>query len=249
MFEATINATYANKNYLAYIKSQLKDKIIAVEGLLEQQDMLTRSYLSVACNDAFATQIKDILKDSVAEALSLGYKNEFFKEQLNIKKNTFLTNTLVNIMSIFDNNLDKKAIKQSINSLNNLSLEGLCDFRLQKLKGKWEEIIKLTNAYDIILNDKGILTEFILYLAQAVPTTNNSLTLTFTHDDYLLFSDKNKLLDKLTLFTQCTLEESIMYNIICNKPKSVVVVGQIDNLDADFVMLLNSLCIVKKVGS
>ena len=103
MYESTVNIEKQNEHLLSYVKTQLAPCIHEIDGIATEVADNFRNYYSVACADTYRFQIGRCLNAAVTEALSLGYKNVYMRELLNIDGDNFYQNVLVNTICIFDN--------------------------------------------------------------------------------------------------------------------------------------------------
>ncbi|MEG1706879.1 MAG: hypothetical protein RR291_05235, partial [Clostridia bacterium] len=214
MFESLISVDKENAYFLDYLETKLSPAIIKTNGIQLRMDNKKRCYLSVACAELYKKQIEEILTSLLLRVFSIGYKNIYFKNRLRPDKNDLAINTLINTMCIFDSNMDNALIKRNLDSLNSVYLDGFYNFRMKKVKEKWDEVVSLTSNNEVVLRDDDILKEFLSYLINVMPY-GNSLSLLVMKDGYELFDDENKLIPKCeTVTSDCTLEEDIIFNLI-----------------------------------
>ena len=103
MYESTLNVEKKNNHLLTYVKSQLEPYLNEIDGISTELEDDSRNYYSLACSDTYRFQIRRCISSAVTQALSLGYKNVYFRDLLNIKGASFYQNVLVNTICIFDN--------------------------------------------------------------------------------------------------------------------------------------------------
>ncbi|MDD3832127.1 MAG: hypothetical protein PHW00_05685 [Clostridia bacterium] len=243
MFEACINASQQNSYYIKYIDERLSASIDKLKGLSAMTGKGNRCYYSVACEDAYCDQLTDILVDKIADVILLGYKNSYFRDNLNIRYDSFLSNTLVNIMCIFDHTADKVSIKNTIGDISNFSIEGYCNFRMKQVKSKWDEIILLTNTYEQVLLDDRILREFIAFLVNAIPIRESQMSVFLENGDFLLLNAEGEQLAPLDIvYPHQSMQEQLMLNLVCHKSKHIYMVGEYYNaVGEDFEKLADIL--------
>ncbi len=247
MYEVTLSVEKANSHFLDYIYNSLSPCIEEIGGISACDDSPGRQYISFACADSYRSQMKKLIADLSAEVLSVGYKNIYLRQQLNVRGKGFLVNTLVNTMCAFDNNYDKEFVSRVINADEPLYFDGYYNFRLGKLKEKWREIAELTNSNNIILSDENLIKEFLSYLIEAIPCGVKQLSVVMGEGGFRLFDTGDKVITPTrSLSRGATAEEEAMLNAICLKPKKVLLYSD-GNASAEFTDLMESLFEVKHI--
>lgn len=241
MYESTLNIEKKNGHLLAYVKSQLEPYLKEIDGISTELEDESRSYYSLACSDTYRFQIKRCISSAVTQALSLGYKNVYFRNLLNIKGASFYQNVLVNTICIFDNEYDKQFISRVIETDNTICLDGYYNFRMSVIKRKWLEISKLVSENDFILTDNDLIVEFLQYLSESMTCKEERLSVSLDNDGFILFGSENKAITPLQSLAQSlNVEEETALNVICLKPKKVTFYYD-EEPSADFCDLMDSL--------
>lgn len=241
MYEASININSNNKHYLDYIASQLKGTLSASNGVavvLNNEDI---SYLSIACQDNYKDKIDSVIKDCVADILSIGYKQQYLREFLHLSRDSLIANTLINTMSIFDSNVDRKQIINSITSLNKLSIDGIYNFKIKAIKKRWQEIISLTGNNPLLFSDDNVMIEFLSYLLEAIPNIAETLRLYLSKTKFEMSDNKGKRFAKIPIFNCNSLEEEILFNLIGFNPSKLIIDNQVTQLSPQFLQVINTV--------
>lgn len=250
MYQTSISAKPKNQHYLDYISRQLTPILTRINGISALSCTDEKSLLSIACEDNHKNQVSDAVITALSEILSVGYKNEYFKNKLNIDKDSFLQNVVVNTMCIFDTHKDKKHISHIITDISNLSIEGYCNFRLKDVCEKWDEIINITNAYDIVAANKNTIKDFLLFLVESIPIAHQKVTATVDENHFTLFDENNKQLNLYTVHCDYDdIQELLIHNLICHRPKQVDIVGNCTKLSKDFWAVVRLLFRVNRLGN
>lgn len=222
MYELTISAPNNYGHLLDYIKNSTAHALAEMDGIATDIQGKRRSYFSVACSDTFRFQLKRLLSESVSESVALGYKNLYVRNCLKVGDGTFLQNVLINTMCVFDKAYDRQIIAKIIDTDKPLFIDGYCNFRLNLLKRKWKEIAKLVSDNNYILHDSQLILEFLQYLLESVEGKTAELSVSFEHDGFLLYDQRNTVLPAAqSLAAKCTAEEEAALNILLLKPQRV----------------------------
>lgn len=241
MYESTLNIEKKNSHLLSYVKSQLRPYLNDIDAISTELEDSTRNYYSLACADTYRFQVRRCISVAVTQALSLGYKNIYFRQLLDIKGASFYQNVLVNTICIFDNEYDKQFISRVIEPDQTICLDGYYNFRMSTIKRKWLEISKLVSDNDFILTDDDLIVEFLQYLLESMICKEEKLSVSLDKDRFILFGSENKVITPLqSLAEPLNIEEEAVLNIICLKPKKVTI--YYDNEPSkDFCELLDAL--------
>lgn len=248
MNSTIISIEQSKEYYLEHIRKQIIKGIPAGKSYSGISRVAGTSYLRISYDGALAEKINKNLKDIVSEVISLGFKAEYLGKKLCFSSESLLNSTLVNTMSIFDNAVDKKIVLRSIEELEDISIDGLFLFRLESLKRRWDEIVKVTGRNSIVSYDSNIKTEFLKYLISSIPTLVSVITVEVSLRGYTLY-DGEKEIEKMRLFSEKPKEdEELLYNLVCLAPKKVLLKGDIELLSQEALALTESLFLTEKIN-
>ena len=130
---------------------------------VEESCLDKRVKIQINCPDYFYDIVKDEVIDKVAEIIVIKYKYEYFKKSIEIgglshcDKEILLTSLIA-----ADLDDDKKYAVERIKGQEEISIDGIYNFRLKPLKKKWEEII----SYMPPCFMQSQLKDFIKYLLE-----------------------------------------------------------------------------------
>ena len=223
MFETSFNIDVKNRDYLDFLYDGLKDTIKKINGIVVCQIFDDRYFLTLACEYFFAAEIISEIDDLLAEIFVLGFKKEYLKKRLYIYKENLLSKMLVDTMTIFDSENDKKLVKKELFNQQVCALDGFFNFRLKKTKQKWDEIIDLANENCIVLSDKNVCEEFLAFLIEAMPKSQVNLKIDCDETGINFFDGQKKFLPVLPFGKKEVDEEAVLFDILRISPKSVFV--------------------------
>lgn len=238
MFEVSFNVDLKERVYIDFLYNGLKEKIKKANGIVFCGLNNDRVFVSVACEDCFAVEIKSEIYDLLAEIYAFGFKRFYLKKNLNIYKENLLTQMLINTMTIFDSENDKKLIKKYLFNQEIGAIDGFFNFRMKKLKEKWDEIIDLTNENAVVLHDKETSCEFLSFLIDAMQSSEKVVSV-FKEQNSLKIKDKRgALIDlKLPFWKKDVDEEVVLFNIVLLAPKQVDIIEE-KTFSKDFVYII-----------
>lgn len=225
MFEVSFNVDLKEREYIDFLYNGLKEKIKETNGIVFCGLNNDRIFVSIACEDCFAVDIKSEIYDLLSEIYAFGFKHFYLKKKLKIHKDNLLTQTLVNTMTIFDSENDKKLIKKYLFNQEIGAIDGFFNFRMKKLKQKWDEIIDLTNENAVVLYDKEISCEFLSFLIDAMQSSEKKVSVFKWQGSYELKDEKGVCINlKLPLWKKDVDEEVLLFNILLLAPKQVCII-------------------------
>ena len=241
MYEVTLSTPTRHNHLLGYLRNDLQPYFSKIGGTYAILQQKYRSYFSIACDDTFAFQAKRLITESVSQVLTLGYKNIFVRNLLDISQSNFYQNVLVDTMCIFDHVYDAKMVTHLINVEKDIYLDGYYNFRMQDFKRKWQNVANMILENDYVLSDNTLILEFLQYLLQSVDTKTKQISLCIEDNNYDLYDYKNRLLpqsDTMSAFS--TPESDVLVNAIYLNTQKLKVYHH-GNLSQDFCDLANAL--------
>lgn len=222
MYEATVSVAKENAHLLDYVKKQMEPALSEVDGLVAETEDKFRNLFSLACADTYRFQIRRKLTDVVSQALSLGYKNVYVRQLLNVDGRNFYQNVLVNTICLFDNDFDKQAISRLVDAEHTVCIDGYYNFRLEAVKRKWQEIVKLVSDNFYVLTDNRLITEFLQYLLESAPSKVKNLSVSIESDGFVLYGAADRVVEPTqSIAPYFSPEEEAMLNVLWLKPQKV----------------------------
>lgn len=231
MFETSFNVDVKNRDYLEFLYDGLKETIKKSSGIVACRVLDDRYFLTLACEDCFAAEIIAETDDLLAEIFVLGFKKDYLKKRLLIYKESLVSKMLVDTMTIFDSENDKKLVKKELFNQQVGALDGFFNFRLKKTKQKWDEIIDLANENSLVLSDKNVCEEFLAFLIEALPKSQIVLKIDCDDGKVVFFDGAKRFLPVLPFGKTEVDEEVVLHNLLRISPKNVFVKNKGDFSD------------------
>ncbi len=222
MYEQTVNIEKNNFHLLNYVKNQIEPALNEIDGISTELDDEYRSYYTLACSDTYRFQVSRAVNAAVCEALSLGYKNIYVRNLLDVGYENFYQNVLVNTICKFDSEYDKQFVSRILASGSTVCLDGYYNFKMSQVKRKWRDISKLVCDNSFLLADNELIIELLQYLLESLTSREPILSVSLQNDDFIIYNKDNVVLPKLkSIAKTSTAEEEAMLNIICLKPSKL----------------------------
>ena len=241
MYEVTVSTPSNEKHILDNVCQDICPYIRQIGGTVATVQQKHRSYFSLACADTFQLQAQRLLQDSVAKGLSLGYKNIFVRDMLDVQEGNFYQNILVDTMCAFDHQYDADILSKLIDAQKDIYIDGYYHFRIQNFKRKWENVENMVLENNYILGDHDLILEFLQYLLQSVDPKLKKLSICFDKNSYTLYDGKGKVIQKCpTMSPSVSVEEDAIVNAICLNPQKLKVYHA-KPLSQDFLDVVKAL--------
>ena len=100
------------------------------------------------------------------------------------------------------------------------------NFRLKKVKEKWDEIITLANENSIVLSDENVCGEFLAFLIEALPKSNLVLKLDKVDQNIVFLINGEEYVPALPFGKDKVDEEAVLFNLLQLAPKKVLVANK-----------------------
>ncbi len=163
MTQITVTENQYNESNLLYVQSVMSELFTHADCTVKEKVVNERAFLEVTCPEYYVDIIKAELSDKLAEVVAIKYKYDYFKKNI---KTSGLSKTeneiLLTSLIAADLEDDKKYAFDRIKTHEELSIDGIYNFRLKPLKNKWKDIIQYIPAG--FLNTQ--LKEFVSYLVE-----------------------------------------------------------------------------------
>lgn len=163
MANITVTDTVQNGDNLYYIQSSLGEMLKRVDCKLKKEDLDGRSKLTIEHPEYYSDIFKTEIHDKVAEIIAIKYKYDYFKRNLKLSGLSIKEKEILLVSMIAaDLEEDKRYAYERIKKQNEICIDGIFNFRLQQLKGKWQEVVSYMP--DCFFPEQ--LKEFVTYLKE-----------------------------------------------------------------------------------
>lgn len=137
--EITVSDDKAHSAYITYLYNRLAEEVLRAEGsaLLHFDD---RAALHIKLNRD-AARVQSALQREIAEVLGVGYKNKYLEERLAVSLSKRESKLLRAALIAADCEGDAAYIRRKITPSSEYAIDGIYNFRLGRLREKWDKII------------------------------------------------------------------------------------------------------------
>lgn len=177
MFELTISTTADKQAYIDDIFQKLNPDVKRDLGVIVRQNYGGRSYLGLAIKSEKKEFYKAKILDSIVFMILDDYKQEFFKERLQLSSSSVIYESFLKAITIFDFDFDKELISDRIEFSSEILVDSLYYFRLADLRARWMRTAEIICSNQILQSVPSML-EVLSYLTS---TSENRAVVTEIH--------------------------------------------------------------------
>lgn len=189
MWEYSICVRNINSQIASYILSSLKKCVEKTGGVATFYKDKDFCYIVVGTDEKYKEKIQNHVCITITKVICTFFKGDFLNRHLNIPISDKISkiafkNALIN----FDKETDFYIISKALSFENNLYLESFYNFKLQKLRSKWEELISLANENrDYFINSDSFF-DLLKFLVDNIDINENEIDVVEDDDGYRIFS-------------------------------------------------------------
>lgn len=224
MWEYSICVRNINSAVASYILSSLKKYVEKIGGVATFYKDKDFSYIVVGTEEKDKEKIQNYICMTITKVICTFFKSEFLNENLIIPINDKMSkiafkNALIN----FDKETDFYIISKTLSFENNLYLESFYNFKLQKLRNKWSELISLANDNrDYLLNTDSFF-DLLKFLVDNIDINESEIDVVEDDDGYRIFSgnDDNSF--------ECLDGEGLVSSVIDLSPQKINIYCKSEN--------------------
>ncbi|MDE5593626.1 MAG: hypothetical protein K2I75_06825 [Clostridiales bacterium] len=225
MYQITISVDVNRADWLYSVDDVIKNKLQSCYAVSALRTSGRRVYCSFGCETQSRPQMLDAIKEGLVETYGVVSKFDFIKRNLSLGLSKTNYDLLLHTLVAFDRENERKLLDKAIRVEDNMTLDGIFNFKLCELKERWIEICNLTRNNGAYLYDDETYIELLRFLISAVNPKVNKLTVKEVNGSYSLSGSlKNSVIN---IDAQTAAE--LMYYLIDLAPLELIIDGGISN--------------------
>ncbi len=225
MFQITISVDVDKADWLYSVDEVIKNKLQNCYAVSALNTYGRRVYCSFGCENESKSQMLGAVKEGLVEMFGVVAKFDFIKRNLMISLPQTNYELLLHTLVAFDRENEHKLLNKIVRVEDDMTLDGIFNFKLGELKERWLEICNLTRNNGAYLYDDETYNELLRFLISAVNPKINKLTIMEKEGQYRLTGNlKNSVIDLVVLNSS-----ELMYYLIDLAPLELVIDGRISN--------------------
>lgn len=137
--EITVSEDKAQSAYITYIYNRLTEAVLRAGGSAKLR-FDDRASLVIRLPKESA-RVREAISREITEVIGVGYKNKYLEERLSVSMSKREQKLLRAALIAADYEGDGAYIRRKITPTSEYSIDGIYNFRLNRLKEKWDKII------------------------------------------------------------------------------------------------------------
>ena len=206
MYQITFGTDISKNTWIESLHAIVGDTVKNNGGIMVVNNQNGRSSLSVALNSAHK-KMKSILKEKVIDMYLTTVKEEYLYQKIkNYSSNEFLIKIYIKILQAFNTVEESNILFEKVELFPNTALDGVYEFRLNKLKEKWNELVGLSIENKDLIQEDSSFTMLLKYMISCLPSKTDSVSIDYDGNNYILSTDNGNKVAKT--------KEAVIINLI-----------------------------------
>ena len=176
MFEFSIVLSEKQYSCAKKIYRDIKESISVFGGVVTSFSEGDKIHVVVASEDIEKSRISFFICDAIADVITTHFKKQFIDSHLHLPiHNKLNLDALKKALVAFDRETDRYIVSHNLKLNKSIYIESFYEFKLQKLRLKWFELIKLANenAGYLLCNDTFI--DLLKFLIDNIEISNETI--------------------------------------------------------------------------
>lgn len=213
MWEFSIGMDSDKVEMAKYIYNNLKERVEEVSGIITSYEQTGKIIIVIACENYEKNRLCYHISDVLTYAICTFIKEEFLEKNLKLPKKTELELfTFKKALVSFDRETDRFLINRQILLEESLYIEPFFYFKLQSVKEKWEELLKIANDNSTYLLSNDAFLELLKFLIDNIEISYDEINVIFKDDQIFLLGNDFESLPNLNseIIDECTLVSKLL---------------------------------------
>jgi len=176
MWEFSVSMDSEKVNVAKYIYDTLKTTVEDAKGVITSYEQMGKINIVFACEEFEKTRLTYHISDTIAYVICTFLKEEFLIKNLKFpQKEKLEVYTFRKALVSFDRETDRFLVNKYINLEDTLFLESFFHFKLQSLKEKWNELVKIANDNSTYLLSDDSFLELLKFLIDNIEIASDEI--------------------------------------------------------------------------
>lgn len=205
-------------------KTKIFDYIKNRHGIVVSVLCLNYHVVLVAVPSEEQNEIKNFLREKIAEIILLFYKRDYILDKLDFEKaKNDNMKVFLEALFCFDSDLDKEVILENLNFKHVLYFNSFINFVLRFLKSKWDELITLANDNVMYIVCEDSFLELIKFLISNLEHRCYAVNIFSKQDCYLLCDIEGKSINDFLVEKNIIYDDTnLLTSLIALNPEKII---------------------------
>jgi len=193
MWEYSITMDSDKARIAKYIYTRLKPDVESVKGVITSYEEMGKINIVLACKKLEKNRLSYHISELISYVVSTFLKEEFLDKNLKFpQKDKLELFTFKKALVSFDRETDRFLINKYLVLEENLILESFFHFKLQPLKEKWQELVKIANDNSTYMLSDDSFLELLKFLIDNIEIASDELNVVFQQEKIMIFDSDFK---------------------------------------------------------
>ncbi|MDD2227212.1 MAG: sporulation protein YtxC [Clostridia bacterium] len=213
MWEFSMGMENDKVDMAKYIFSNLKTKVEEVAGVITSYEQTGKINIVIACEDVEKTRLCYHISDILTNAICTFIKEDFLGKNLKFPRKTILElHTFKKALVSFDRETDRFLINRQLILDDSLYIESFFYFKLQTVREKWQELLKIANDNSTYLLSDDAFLELLRFLIDNIEVSFDEINVVFQGDKISLLNSDFEFLPNINyeIENECVLVSKLL---------------------------------------
>ncbi|MDD4685986.1 MAG: hypothetical protein PHI76_01705 [Clostridia bacterium] len=213
MWEFSVGMDSDKVDMAKYIYNNLKERVEEVAGIITSYEQADKINIIIACENCEKDRLCYHISDTLTYAICTFIKDDFLSKNLKLpKKSKLKMFTFKKALVSFDRETDRFLINRQLVLEESLYIEPFFYFKLQSLKEKWQELLKIANDNSTYLLSNDAFLELLSFLIDNIEISFDEVNVIFQDDRILLLNNDFKAIQHVdsVLKNECELVSKLL---------------------------------------
>lgn len=188
MWEYSITMDSDKAKIAKHIFNNLKPFVDMVEGVITSYEEMGKINIVLACKKLEKNRLSYHITEIISYVISTFLKEDFLDKSLKFpQKDKLELYTFKKALVSFDRETDRFLINKYLVLEENLILESFFHFKLQPLKEKWQELVKIANDNSTYLLSDDSFLELLKFLIDNIEIASDELNVVIQQEKIFIF--------------------------------------------------------------
>lgn len=198
MWEFSIGMDNDKIEMAKYIYKNLKERVEEISGIITSYEQTGKIIIVIACENCEKNRLCYHISDVITFAICTFIKQDFLDKNLKLpKKSDLEIFTFKKALVSFDRETDRFLINRQLILDNSLYIEPFFYFKLQSVKEKWEELLKIANDNSTYLLSNDAFLELLRFLIDNIEISYDEVNVVFKEKQIFLLGNNFEILADL----------------------------------------------------
>ncbi|MDD3397279.1 MAG: sporulation protein YtxC [Clostridia bacterium] len=190
MWEFSVGMDSDKVEMAKYIYNNLKERVEEVSGIITSYEQTGKILIVIACENCEKNRLCYHISDVLTYSICTFVKEEFLDKNLKLPiKPELELYTFKKALVSFDRETDRFLINRQLILEDSLYIEPFFYFKLQSVKEKWQELLKIANDNSTYLLSNDAFLELLKFLIDNIEISFDEVNVVFKDEQIIILGN------------------------------------------------------------